>query len=377
VSTACNGRIVDGGDELTQHLLRHNCCRYLFLLFDAAVANYESSGEHTITAEDAMRASKYTSPLRLDPATYIFSTEGHIFRSNIGLHKKPSIIKHKQKQVQKHVRGKRRSMKAIDSEDNDEHDHSTQMCEIHDEHNDATDDVMSSGSMLKDYPQPPRNRRAASSSTSNNAQQADIKLPKETADIINDIAHITQYHLACESFDDCQFVADPSSKVDVVFSWHGRAQSGSGRKLSLPASVAQFGLQFDAPGGEDLVPAGSVVVIANPADGCDVDVANAAEFKAAKMRLRKLHAATRAARHGASKSKRANPGIVAVVRRGSCTFSSKARVSCCCFGHLLCRMRASKIPFPFAEYATVGRHQCCGDQQCTGANKFSDGRRLW
>lgn len=64
-----------------------NACRYLFLLFDAALTNIESHAPDSITADDRARAAQTTSPLRLDPASCVESVVAVLhFTVSVGTH---------------------------------------------------------------------------------------------------------------------------------------------------------------------------------------------------------------------------------------------------------------------------------------------------
>lgn len=210
-----------------------------------------------------------------------------------------------------------------------------QVCEIHDELNDRTTDVMSAGSMLKIFSRPettrpksssnPASKQSSSKSTAGpgGGGETEMQLSKKTAQTVNLIAQISEhYHVECSSVEQCQFVANPANAVNVIVSWSGRKQGkgGARRSFTIPAALAQFGLAMNTPeSSKNLVPAGSKIVVASPRDGCEASsTTNAAEF-------------AKVAQSIAGVSEGSSPrGLVALVERGGCTFASKARVRCCC-----------------------------------------------
>eukprot|EP00750_Incisomonas_marina_P018678 INCI3118.2.p1 GENE.INCI3118.2~~INCI3118.2.p1 ORF type:complete len:786 (+),score=106.15 INCI3118.2:257-2614(+) len=332
--------------------------KYLFLLFDAALTNIESHAPGSITADDRARVAQTTSPLRLDPASYIFSTEGHVFLNHIGhgtAQKTPPTLDERRAAAQaaagvvmgetaRKLRDANRTSSQHKSADDSAIKTASkavksagqfvdlihQVCEIHDELNDRTTDVMSAGSMLKIFSRPettrPRSSKTASRQSNSKATgpgapgaATEMQLSKKTAETVNLIAQVSEhYHVECTSVEQCQFVANPVNAVNVIVSWSGRKQAkgGASRSVTLPAALAQFGLPMNTPESEkNLVPAGSEIVVANPRNGCEAAATtNAAEFAKVAQSIAGM---------SEESSRR---GLVALVERGGCTFASKARV---------------------------------------------------
>ena len=102
--------------------------------------------------------------------------------------------------------------------------------------------------------------------------------------------------------------------------------------MRLPAGIAGFGLPLDAPDGRNLLPAGSVLVVADPLDACSLNAVTAETremFRLATQQLEKnlqKNGPNPDDTDNGSPKDGMQPGVIAVVERGECTFASKTRV---------------------------------------------------